>query len=147
VTATIRNAASADVPAMAALVAASYRSAFLPIIGEEGLRLRDVAHFEGRLARELAHLRVAEDGGIVLGMSEVREGNLDMLFIAPGSTGLGLGALLLADAEARGAVTLECFVDNVAALRFYRRRGWREAARYERPFAGASHRFLALAKP
>jgi putative acetyltransferase len=144
----IRDVAPGDIPAIAAVVLASYRSTFLAIIGEAGLRERDAAYFAARLTREREHLRVATDAaGGVVGMAEVRDGNLDMLFLDPGSTGRGLGALLLRDAEARGATRLECFEANTAALRFYHREGWRETARFERPFAGASHRFVALAKP
>jgi putative acetyltransferase len=148
VTPAIRDAGPDDVAAIASMVLASYRSAFLAIIGEAGLRERNAAYFAARLTRELAHVRIAVDAADrIVGMAEVRQGVLDMLFVDPASTGRGCGASLLRDAEARGARRLECFEANAAALRFYAREGWRETARIERPFAGASHRFVLLAKP
>jgi putative acetyltransferase len=144
----IRDAAGDDIEELAALVAASYRAAFLPIIGEAGLALRPPFFFAARFADEWRHIRVAS--GLpdrLLGMAEVRAGNLDMLFLAPGLTGWGFGSALLADAEARGARRLECFADNAGARRFYARAGWRETLAYEREFAGASRNFVAMEKP
>jgi putative acetyltransferase len=146
VTAAIRDARTEDIPALAALVAASYRDAFAAIIGKEGLALRTEAFFIDRFRRELAYLRLAEADGVILGMAEVREGALDMLFVRPGGTSRGVGALLLADSEQRGAVRLECFAENTGARRFYAKNGWREMETYERDFAGGRHRFVALAK-
>jgi GNAT superfamily N-acetyltransferase len=142
----IREARAADIPALAALVAASYRDAFAAIIGEAGLALRKDDFFVARFQRELAHLRLAEADGDILGMAEMREGMLDMLFVRPGATGHGIGAALLADAEERGAVRLECFAENAGARRFYVRHGWREGEAYERDFAGGCYRFVALAR-
>jgi putative acetyltransferase len=146
VTLVVRDALVADIPALAALVAASYRTAFAAIIGETGLALRREGFFTARFTAELTHLRLAEAEGAILGMAEVRDGMLDMLFVRPGATGGGIGAALLADSEARGAVRLECFADNAGALRFYIRHGWREVETYERDFAGGRHRFVALAR-
>lgn len=144
----IRHAERADIPELAALVTASYRAAFLPILGEPGLALRTPAFFAERFHAEWPHVRVAaEASGRITGMAEVRDGHLDMLFLAPGLTGRGTGAALLHDAEMRGARTLECFAANAGARRFYARAGWRETRAYERPFSGAVHGFVAMAKP
>jgi GNAT superfamily N-acetyltransferase len=50
--------------------------------------------------------------------------------------GQGHGAALLADAEARGARSLEAFAANLRARRFYEARGWRKTREYERDFVG-----------
>jgi putative acetyltransferase len=143
----IRAARADDVPAMAELTAASYRQTFGPIIGEAGLALRDPAYFNARFTDELAHFRIAlDDGGGPAGLAEVRAGTLDMLFVDPVRTGRRIGALLLQDAERRGAVRLECFDANTAARRFYARHGWVDADRYERSFAGCRHTFVAMVK-
>jgi putative acetyltransferase len=144
----IRDATPADIPRLAELVAASYRDSFLPIIGEAGLALRRPAFFIERFAAEWPHVRVAcDEADDLLAMAEVRDGTLDMLFLKPGSTGNGIGQLLLADAEARGAGQLECFAMNAGARRFYARAGWTETRAYTRDFAGATHDFVAMTKP
>lgn len=145
---TLRDATADDIHPLAVLVAASYRAAFLPIIGETGLTLRGMPFFVDRFSAEWPHIRVAMDGhGQLIAMAEVRDGTLDMLFVSPGHTGNGTGALMLADAERRGAHRLECFAANLGARSFYARQGWRETASYARAFAGATHAFVAMDKP
>jgi GNAT superfamily N-acetyltransferase len=143
----IRDATAADIPALAQIAADAYRATFLPIIGEAGLALRTPRFFEGRFADEWRQLRLAEVNGEPTGFAEVRSGMLDMLFVRPGLTGRGIGLALLRDAEARGAVRLECFVENRAARRFYAREGWTEASVHERDFAGGRHRFVMFVRP
>lgn len=144
---TLRPARQSDIPALARIAAASYRHAFLPIIGEAGLALRGAAFFEARFAAEWMFIHLAADGAQALGFAEVRGAMLDMLFVDPARIGGGVGAALLADAERRGARRLECFTENHAARRFYARHGWREIAHDAREFAGAAHRFVAMVKP
>jgi GNAT superfamily N-acetyltransferase len=143
---TIRDAAPEDVPALAALAADAYRAAFLPIIGEAGLALRTAAFFAGRFGEEWPFVRLAEARGDLLGFAEVRGDMLDMLFVRPGLTGRGVGLALLRDAEAQRAISLECFVENIRARRFYAREGWVETTTHERDFAGGRYRFVMLAK-
>jgi putative acetyltransferase len=144
----IRPATADDIPALVALMVASYRAAFSGIIGEAGLALRGPDYFTDRFSREIHYLstRTTNSGGII-GLSEVRDGVLDMLFVDPAAIGQGHGKALLQDAETRGARRLECFHANQAARRFYAREGWRETADYSRDFAGRSHHFVAMAKP
>ncbi|MGL4240350.1 MAG: GNAT family N-acetyltransferase [Beijerinckiaceae bacterium] len=142
----IRDATQTDIPALAKLAADAYRATFLPIIGETGLALRTPAFFAGRFADEWPHIRLADRPGDILGFAEVRQGMLDMLFVRPGLTGRGIGVALLRDAEARGAVKLECFEENRDARRFYAREGWRETTTHERDFAGGRYRFVMFAK-
>nr|WP_256515198.1 GNAT family N-acetyltransferase [Alsobacter ponti] len=108
---------------------------------------RDEAFFAQRFAGELASLRVAEEGGRTIGFSKVTDTHLDMLFVDPAAQGTGGGGALLAEAEARGVRTLECFRDNAAARRFYERHGWRLARAYERDFLGKSRAFVFYEKP
>ncbi len=142
----IRAAREADVAALSAVAAASYRAAFLSILGEDGLAQRAEPFFVARFGSEWPTLRLAEQEGRILGFHQVREGRLDMLFLAPDAIGQGLGALLLADAEAQGAVALECFRDNHAARRFYERHGWRFDQALEREFAGVVRAFVIYRK-
>jgi putative acetyltransferase len=144
----IRPATPADVPELARISAASYRATFLPILGETGLALRDAAFFEQRFPDEIPWLHIGEDGtSRILGFHQVKEGLLIMLFLEPALTGRNLGAQLLADAESKGAVRLECFRDNHGARRFYERHGWHATEHYTREFAGAEQHFVAYSKP
>ncbi|MEJ1160175.1 GNAT family N-acetyltransferase [Prosthecomicrobium sp. N25] len=142
----VRPARADDVPALAAIAEAAYGEAFAGILEPETLAGYDRAFFEGRFAAGLASLTVAEAGGTVTGFAKTTAGHLDMLFVAPGLQGTGAGSALLADAEARGVGTLDCFRDNLPARRFYERRGWRLARSYEREFAGRSRAFVFYEK-
>jgi putative acetyltransferase len=72
--------------------------------------------------------------------------HLDMLFVDPQALGGGIGGRLLAEAQARGALTLECFARNARARRFYEKAGWREMLAYRREFAGVTEDFVWLAR-
>jgi putative acetyltransferase len=144
----IRQARPDDIPALARIAAAGYRSTFLPILGEQGLALRAADFFQQRFADEIHWLHVGEDGaGRMQGFHQVKDGLLVMLFLDPALVGQGLGAILLRHAEAQGAVRLECFRDNTGARRFYEREGWRYAEAYKREFAGADRNFVAYWRP
>ena len=54
----------------------------------------------------------------------------------------GAGRALLADAQAHGASSLECFAANAPARHFYDRQGWRVTQAYTRFFAGRDRSFV-----
>ena len=143
----VRAATEGDIAAAAAVAAASYAAAFEEILGPGILAGYDQGFFAARFAASLAQLLVAELDGVVVGFSLVTDAHLDMLFIAPDAQGRGVGQALLAEAEARGAVSLETFRDNHRARRFYEHFGWRLAAEYSREFAGATQHFVRYEKP
>ena len=58
-----------------------------------------------------------------------------------------IGRALLADAELRGATTLEFFRNNQAARRFYKSQGWRGIHDYSRQFDGVECALVAHQKP
>ena len=70
-----------------------------------------------------------------------------MMFVDPAAHRTGAGRALLAEAEARGARSLECFRDNLAARHFYEAHGWRLARGYARDFAGRPRAFVRCEKP
>ncbi len=143
----VRAASEADIPAMAALTAASYRAGFTGVLEEEALAARDPAFFTEAYRTRWPLIRVAADGVAILGLSLLDGDYLVMLFVSPAAIGRGVGAALLRDVEARGGRTLECFRDNHAARRFYEREGWRIAREYEREFIGKSRAFVWFEKP
>lgn len=144
---TVRAAGAADVPAMAAVAAASYRHAFAAILPPEVLEARSPAHFRERFAATWPRMRVAEDAGRIVAFSLVTDGHIDMLFADPRRLGRGAGRALLRAAEANGARSLECFAANAAARAFYAHCGWRLTREYEREFAGAVRRFVLFEAP
>jgi len=142
----VRPATANDLPALADVAAASYRSGFAAILEPEVLAARDAAYFVQSFAAALPTMRVAEEAGRILAFAKVTGRHLDMLFTAPPSQGSGIGALLLASVEAEGVNSLECFRDNSGARRFYARHGWRLARAYEREFLGRSRAFVYYEK-
>ena len=53
---------------------------------------------------------------------------------------------VLAQAEAAGTCSLECFRDNLRARAFYEAKGWRLTRSYEREFAGKVRAFVFYEK-
>lgn len=143
----VRPAREADIAAMAAAASAAYRVGFAGILEPGVLVAYDIAYFADRFRDTLGALTVAEADGVVLGFAKTTGGHLDMLFVQPRAHGTGAGSALLAEAEARGVHTLECFRDNAAARAFYERRGWRLLRAYSREFAGKTRDFVYYGKP
>jgi putative acetyltransferase len=144
----IRAATEADVPELAAIAFESYRASFLTIVGVETLQARSLKHFETRFGEQWPTVVLAQLGSSrIAGFNQVRDGKLDMLFVHPDFFGLGFGASLLADAEDRGAIRLDCFRDNWPARRFYERHGWRFVADFRQEFAGKQFDSVSYQKP
>lgn len=143
----LRPAATADIPDLAEIAIAAYAGAFAGILEPAALAARDNAFFRAHFAARIARLHVAEIDGRIAGFTLVTSGHLDMMFVAPDAQGQGLGAALLAQAEAAGTRSLECFRDNMAARAFYEAKGWRLIRAYERDFIGRSRAFVFYEKP
>jgi ribosomal-protein-alanine acetyltransferase len=151
---TIRKAETGDIAAIARLEERAFAS--------DRLSRRNIAALS---RRPTAACLVAEQGGALAGYALVlfrRGSNAARLYsiaVDPASSGRGIGARLLAAAEAAalagGAQTLrlEVRTDNDAAIRLYEGRGYRAigrresyyadgtaALRYERPLAAEPRR-------
>lgn len=136
-----RDAREDDVAWLAGVSLDNYRSVFAPILPARDWSSFDEAHFLGRFGRAWPRVRIVEEaspGGFAL----VTNGHIDMFFIDRTVQGRGFGRALLADAEARGAQSLESFAANLAARRFYERAGWRPMSFSSRIFAGAECEFV-----
>ncbi len=140
----VRRARAADVPALARVALRAWRAAFAPIVPDSVLAARSLADFRRRFATSLARVRVVERAGRIAGFTLVTDGHIDMLFVDPRAQGSGLGRALLADAERRGARSLESFARNRAACAFYEAAGWRVARAYRRTFLGARLSFVRM---
>ena len=143
----IHQATPADFPALAAIAAAGYRDAFGAILSQAALAERTEAHFARRFAAEAVPPVLAEDeASRPIGFHLTHGGTLHMLFVDTEVQARGAGTVLLADAEMRGAVRLECFRDNTPARAFYEKRGWVHSRDYEREFIGDVYAFVEYVK-
>ena len=142
----VRAARAEDVPALAEIAERSYRAAFAGILEEDVLGSRSTAFFAERFAASWERMLVAVENDEPVGFLLMTEGHIDMLFMDPAASGKGGGAVLLEQAEALGAKSLECFRDNHGARRFYERHGWQIEREYERDFAGRSRSFVLYRK-
>ncbi len=142
----VRAAKPDDIPSLAGIAQRSYSLAFADILEEEVIDDHDIAFFMARFAHAWQRMLVVCAGKKPTGFLLMTDGHIDMLFMDPVASGQGGGALLLQEAELKGARTLECFRDNHGARRFYERHGWRIAREYEREFCGRSRSFVFYAK-
>ncbi len=90
-----------------------------------------VAESENRLARRRAGAHSVEVAGFILGESERRKmGHVITIDVLPQVRRAGLGSKLMSLAEEHfrktgcSAIVLETAVDNVTAIKFYRRHGY-----------------------
>ena len=135
-----------DVPVLAAIAERSYRAAFAEILEAVVLQTKDEAFFAARFASSWERMLVAVIDEKPAGFLLMTDEHIDMLFMDPAASGRGGGALLLKEAERRGARSLECFRDNHAARRFYERHGWQVERECDREFAGKSRSFVHYIK-
>jgi len=130
----IRKAELADVPRMSILAYEAWERGILPLMSEQP-HMRESER--RRLARATAlawqHAMVAmEDAAVVGWCSRIpRRNYIPFLFVAPGSQGQGVGKALLErmemmlELEGAEFVHLETPADNVRAVRFYERQGYK----------------------
>lgn len=84
----------------------------------------DRAFFRDRLFRQCA-LWGAEENGVLIGFIAFREDWIDQLYVLPAHQRRGAGDALLTTAqEAHSSLQLWTFQKNIAARRFYERRGF-----------------------
>jgi ribosomal protein S18 acetylase RimI-like enzyme len=122
----LRRAAKADTELIAAIFTSSRRAAmpYLPLLYTELEVLewiRDVV-----LRNSLVMLAVSSVGRSG-GFASIRSGVLEHLYVAPHLQGQGLGTLLLGASKEENplGLRLNVFQRNLAARRFYERRGFR----------------------
>lgn len=145
----IRPATPADLPAIAALHAANWRSDYADVLSPAAL--------DGPLAAQIARIWgaggaldlgwhaafVPGQGGDVAGFVLYRQEDdsvhVGALHVAEGQRGRGIGAGLMAhvgDAAGQKPVWLEVLVANAAARAVYRHWGGREGTAYDELFLG-----------
>ncbi|MEV6278681.1 GNAT family N-acetyltransferase [Nocardia sp. NPDC051832] len=163
----IRSGGVADVDEIAALHAASWRSAYAGIMPDEyldgPLEADRKALWDNRLRETVEPgLFVAEDDAHLTGFIYLRPIDdrvlLDNLHARPGRRGRGIGTRLIDAGLAWAATTypgrpvyLEVLRDNTSAIAFYERRGWRRTAsgdaRFEAGFVLPEYEYTWMGPP
>jgi GNAT superfamily N-acetyltransferase len=127
----IRAAEPADIDALTGLWKRGWHDAHDDLLPKALADLRTYDSFRERLLAGIEDLRVAGPVGAPLGFAFLKADELYQLYVVPEARGLGVAAVLIADAErqlaARGHAIawLACAIGNDRAARFYEKSGWR----------------------
>jgi ribosomal-protein-alanine N-acetyltransferase len=130
----IRKAERSDIPALCRIGYEAWLNGILPLMVERpGQRATERARLEAAVVDTIERIVVAEVDDIPVGWCSRARGRayIPYLFVDPDMQGLGIGSLLLKRMESMlelvGAsrVALETPADNVRAVRFYERQGYR----------------------
>ena len=143
---TIRKAETADAPRLADIAFRAWEAGILPLLSNQpGLRDAERRRLSHAVAEQLSSIIVAVVDGVAVAWCSrsKRRAYIPFLFVAPEFQGHGVGSMLLRRMESmlelQGAerVHLETPADNVRAVRFYERQGYRILAL--RPDGRADH--------
>jgi len=110
-----------------------WRDAHAAILPEALARDRTLESFERRMKAHLYEVRAVGPVGAPLGFYMLKGDELYQLYVSAEARGLGVAAVLIADAESRlrasGVETawLACAIGNQRAARFYEKSGWHHA--------------------
>src|SRR5690606_8251333 len=130
----IRKAEPADARRLADIAYRAWESGIFPLLTEQpGLKLAEQRRLAQAVAETLERIVVAEVDGIVVAWCSrsARRAYIPYLFVMPELQRHGLGSALLRRMDTmvvlEGAerVQLETPADNVRAVRFYEKRGYR----------------------
>lgn len=142
----IRKAEKSDAPRLADIAYRAWESGILPILVEQpGMREAEQKRLAAAVSETLSRIIVAEVDGVAVAWCSraSRRSYIPYLFVMPELQGHGLGSMLLRRMESmlelEGAerVQLETPADNVSAVRFYEKQGYRILA--FRPDGRAAH--------
>ena len=142
----IRKADTADARRLADIAYRAWESGILPLLNEQaGIKEAEQRRLAQAVSETLSRIIVAEVDGIVVAWCSrsARRAYIPFLFVMPELQGNGIGSTLLRRMESmlelEGAerVQLETPADNVRAVKFYEKQGYRILAL--RPDGRAAH--------
>ena len=139
----VSKIAPSEYPAIVTLWEASVRATHDFLQEEDILFFRPLILNEYLKAVDLNCVR--DDKGLILGFSGVAEGNLEMLFVHPDTSGKGVGKTLLIHAIKNQLITkVDVNEQNPKALEFYLKNGFKIISRSELDGAGKPYPILHL---
>ncbi len=138
----IRQATEADFDAVVDLCKSSLQVTYGSFLDVEAMRRwSEGDELDKYIRARLGSLLVADDHDGISGLVAVEDDLIGQLWVAPERRSEGIGAVLLAAAEAlireRGHTRLrvEVFEPNIGAIRFYERHGWTRQDTYREPLS------------
>lgn len=141
----IRPARPGDSEAIKSLLDRSWRAHWAPHLDVGALARYDVAKpVNSYVDLYLGAFKVAERGGVVVGMYHLEGAMLHAIHVDTWAIGTGVGGVLMDAAEAEGARRLEVRAFNARARDFYLRRGWVETDDYADSEMGTPVRTLLM---
>ena len=142
----IRKAESEDARRLADIAYRAWENGILPLLTERpGMREAEQKRLAQVVSETLGRISVAEVDGVVVAWCSraAKRAYIPFLFVMPELQGNGLGSMLLRrvetilELEGADRVQLETPADNVLAVRFYEKQGYRILAM--RPDGRAAH--------
>lgn len=128
-----RGADPVEFDALVRLWMSGWEDGHAGLLPPELVRLRTPEDFRMRMRKMYRTMRIVGPVGDPQGFHNVKDDELDQLYVAAGSRGTGLASALLADAESHlvaggtRIAWLACAIGNERAARFYEKHGWRRA--------------------
>jgi GNAT superfamily N-acetyltransferase len=126
----VRSAEDREVGVLAKLWYDGWQDAHASILPPELARLRTLESFRERMRAGLKDTRVVGPLGEPIGLCMLKGDELYQLYVSAAARGMGVAAVLIADAEMRLAAAgfttgwLACAIGNLRAARFYEKSGW-----------------------
>ena len=128
----VRDALPRDADDIKALLDRSWRTHWAPHLDMQAWANYEASQpVRGYVDRHIGAFKVAERGGVIVGMFHREGEHLHAIHVDTWAIGSGVGRALMDVAESEGARRLEVRAFNVRARDFYLARGWIEVAELE----------------
>jgi len=130
----LRQARPGDRTMLADIAYRAWETGILPLLAEKpGMRISEQRRLSHAVSESLDRIVVADHDGVAVGWCSRAKNRayVPFLFVSPKMQGQGIGSALLRRVESllelqgAGSVNLETPADNVRAVRFYQRQGYR----------------------